>query len=204
MKSSKLLLAFLMLTLTACVTINIYFPAAEAKEAAEKIVDDILGDEAKQPPPVKDDQTMQLPELEQEQTRGYAFNLLDFFIPPAEAASMVKFEADTPAVRKLQAAMKQRFAQLKPFYDSGAIGFTTDALVGIRDLNAVSLKQRGQLKNLVSAENNDRNQLYREIARANGHPEWEKDIRDTFAKTWNGNAAKGWWYQNAQGGWVQK
>jgi uncharacterized protein YdbL (DUF1318 family) len=116
----------------------------------------------------------------------------------------VKFDADTPAVRKLQAAMKQRHAQLKPFYESGAIGFTQDALVGIRDLNAVSLKQRGQLKNLVSAENKDRNQLYKEIARANGHPEWEKDVRDTFAKTWIGNAGKGWWYQNGKGAWAQK
>ncbi len=200
MKAVKYFFVATLLILTACVTINIYFPAAEAKEAAEKIVDDILGDEAPQQAPGKDDQSLDLRGLEQ----GYAMTLLDILIPPAEAAGAVKFDADTPAVRKLQAAMKQRHAQLKPFYESGAIGFTQDALVGIRDLNAVSLKQRGQLKNLVSAENKDRNQLYKEIARANGHPEWEKDVRDTFAKTWIGNAGKGWWYQNGKGGWVQK
>jgi uncharacterized protein YdbL (DUF1318 family) len=200
MKSLKLFFFATLLILTACVTINIYFPAAEAKEAAEKIVDDILGDEVKQQTPGKDDQSMLPRPIEQ----GYAMTLLDILIPPAEAAGTVKFDADTPAVRKLQAAMKQRHAQLKPFYQSGAIGFTQDALVGIRDLKAVSLKQRGQLKNLVSAENKDRNQLYREIARANGHPEWEKDVRDTFAKTWIGNAGKGWWYQNSKSAWVQK
>ncbi len=200
MKAVKYFFVATLLILTACVTINIYFPAAEAKEAAEKIVDDILGDEAPQQAPGKDDQSLDLRGLEQ----GYAMTLLDILIPPAEAAGAVKFDADTPAVHKLQAAMKQRHAQLKPFYESGAIGFTQDALVGIRDLNAASLKQRGQLKNLVSAENKDRNQLYKEIARANGHPEWEKDVRDTFAKTWIGNAGKGWWYQKAQGDWVQK
>ena len=204
MKSLKILFATALLLLAACVTINIYFPAAEAREAAEKIVDDVLGKDAKQPAtpapaPGKDDQSMNLHRLQQ----GYAMSLLDILIPPAEAAAP-NFDADTPLVRKLQAAMKQRNAQLMPFYASGAIGFTQDALLDIHDLSAVPLKQRGQLKNLIAAENNDRNQLYKEIARANGHPEWEKDIRATFAKTWIGKASKDWWYQNAKGAWVRK
>src|SRR5688572_13510452 len=33
--------------LTACVTINVYFPAAEAKEAAEEFVEKVIGDEAR-------------------------------------------------------------------------------------------------------------------------------------------------------------
>jgi uncharacterized protein len=204
MKTLKIAFATALLLLAACVTINIYFPAAEAREAAEKIVDDVLGKDAKQPAtpapaPGKDDQSMNLHRLQQ----GYAMSLLDILIPPAEAAAP-NFDADTPLVRKLQAAMKQRNAQLMPFYASGAIGFTQDALLDVHDLSAVPLKQRGQLKNLIAAENNDRNQLYREIARANGHPEWEKDIRATFAKTWIGKASKGWWYQNAKGAWERK
>ncbi len=31
----------LLLALSACVTINIYFPAAEAEKAADKIIDDV-------------------------------------------------------------------------------------------------------------------------------------------------------------------
>ena len=31
--------------LTACVTINVYFPAAEAKEAAKEFVEKVIGDE---------------------------------------------------------------------------------------------------------------------------------------------------------------
>jgi uncharacterized protein YdbL (DUF1318 family) len=189
-----------LLVLVACVTINIYFPAAEAREAAEKIVDDILGEDAKKPPAAQDEQSMNTPMMEP----GDAFNLLDLLIPQAQAAAQPKFDADTPLVRKLQASMKQRHTQLKPFYQSGAIGFTQDALVGIRDPGSVPLKQRGQLNNLVDAENRDRNQLYKEIARANGHPEWEKDVRATFSKTWISNAAKGWWYQNSSGAWVRK
>ena len=43
--SSSLLLAGV-LALGACVTINVYFPAAEAQEAAEEFVEKVLGDEA--------------------------------------------------------------------------------------------------------------------------------------------------------------
>ncbi len=42
MKQSMIILvAIMMATLTACVTINIYFPAAAAEKAADKIIDDV-------------------------------------------------------------------------------------------------------------------------------------------------------------------
>ena len=42
------------LMLTACVTINVYFPAAEAKEAAKEFVEKVIGDEAQPKEPVKE------------------------------------------------------------------------------------------------------------------------------------------------------
>ena len=38
---SRIWLAVAALTLQACVTINIYFPAAAAEKAADKIIDDV-------------------------------------------------------------------------------------------------------------------------------------------------------------------
>jgi hypothetical protein len=55
----------------------------------------------------------------------------------------------------------------------------------------------------VAAENRDRNALYAEIANANGHPEWEAEIRSTFAQRWVQRAQSGWWVQGG-GGWSQK
>jgi len=45
----KLVLITLITILSACVTINIYFPAAAAEKAADKIIDDVwqLKDDAK-------------------------------------------------------------------------------------------------------------------------------------------------------------
>lgn len=184
--------AAMLALLAACVTINIYFPAAQAEQAAEKIVEDILSTE-----PSGDDKGANH-HLPTEQR--IAFNPIDLLIPAAQAANP-DFNVNTPRIRKLQASMKQRFPRLKNHYKSGAIGFTRDALVAIRDAKAISLKERKQVQALVQAENKDRNALYKAIADANGHPEWEADVRATFARTWVQKAGSGWWYQDDKGNW---
>ena len=79
-----------------------------------------------------------------------------------------------------------------------------DGLVAVRDLGAAALRDRSRVKKLVADENRDRNALYREIARANGHPEWEAQIRSTFAKVWIQEAGRGYWYQAPDGSWRQR
>src|SRR3546814_6885935 len=56
----------------------------------------------------------------------------------------------------------------------------------------ISLSQRAQANAAVADENRDRAALYREIAAANNHPEWEAQIRAAFAKTWIEKAHAGW------------
>lgn len=120
------------------------------------------------------------------------------------AAAQANLEINTPAIAALQRSMQERHAQLQPLYASGAVGLTRDGNVALRDANAVPLAQRAQVNALVAAENQDRAALYREIARANGKPEWESDIRATFAQRWIDKAQPGWYYQNASGAWVRK
>jgi len=118
--------------------------------------------------------------------------------------AQANLEINTPAIASLQASMQQRHAQLAGFYASGAVGLTRDGNIALRDANAVPLAQRQQVNSLVAAENQDRAALYREIARANGKPEWESDIRATFAQRWIQKAQPGWYYQNASGAWTRK
>lgn len=112
-------------------------------------------------------------------------------------------DVNTPAIAALKASMQARHGQLSPHYSAGAIGLTKDAFIAVKDAAAVPLSQRGGLTGLVSAENADRANLYKEIAKANGHPEWQNDIQSTFAGRWIDKAQSGWWYQGA-GGWVKK
>jgi uncharacterized protein len=120
------------------------------------------------------------------------------------ALAQANLEINTPAIASLQSSMQQRHGQLAAFYASGAVGLTRDGGVALRDANAVPLPQRQQVNALVAAENQDRAALYREIARANGKPEWEGDIRSTFAQRWIQKAQPGWYYQNASGAWTRK
>ena len=112
-------------------------------------------------------------------------------------------EVNTPGVNAVKASMQNRHAQLAPYYDSGAVGFSFDGMIILRDAGSVPLSQRQAVNALVSAENQDRNALYAEIANANGHPEWEAEIRSTFAQRWIQRAQRGWWVHNGSG-WSQK
>jgi uncharacterized protein YdbL (DUF1318 family) len=134
-----------------------------------------------------------------------SFVLLMFLsLIPLAGYTQANIEIDTPAIVSLKQRMQQRHNQLEAYYARGAVGLTRDGLVAMRDANAVPLAARQSVNALVAAENQDRNALYREIARANGHPEWEADIRSTFAQRWIQLARPGWWYQSADGSWVRK
>lgn len=194
---------FTSLLMTACVTINIYFPAAEAREAAEQIVEDVLSTAGEKKQPVKPERSEPQSWSEPRRSFGWRWNPLDLLIPAVYAAQP-DFNVDTPEIRRLQASMKNRNASLQPFYGSGAIGFARNALIALRDAGAVPLKDRARVQALVGAENRDRNALYQAIAKANGHPEWEGQVRSVFAETWISKAERGWWFQNAQGQWQQR
>jgi len=119
------------------------------------------------------------------------------------ALAAADLEINTPAIAAVKNSMQARHAQLAPHYASGAVGLTKDGMVAVHDANAVPLAQRQAVNSLVAAENADRNALYKEIASGNGHPEWEAEVRSTFAQRWVQKAQPGWWYQGA-GGWTKK
>jgi uncharacterized protein YdbL (DUF1318 family) len=194
------------LALSACVTINVYFPAAAAEKAADKIIEDVWGAEKSTEPATKREENKQGAVREdsgaQRMLLAAAASVLNFIVPPAQAQA--NLNVDTPAVRQLTESMEARHAQLKKYYDAGSVGLTRDGLVQVRDQNLVPLPERNSVRKLVAEENADRTNLYREIAAANGHPEWEADIRTTFAERWSTKAAAGWYYQDATGTWKQK
>jgi uncharacterized protein YdbL (DUF1318 family) len=121
----------------------------------------------------------------------------------AAAQTQADLEINTPAIRALTAAMKARHDALEPHYRSGALGQAANGEVVLRDASQVPLAQRAKVNALVAAENADRAALYREIARANGHPEWQDEIRATFAERFIARAPAGWWVERA-GGWERK
>ena len=121
-----------------------------------------------------------------------------------QAAAQANLEINTPGIAAIQTSMQKRHGELAPLYTSGAVGLTRDGNVALRDPAVVPLAQRAAVNSLIAAENQDRASLYREIARANSHPEWEADIRNTFGLRWIERAQAGWYSQNAAGAWTRK
>jgi len=119
------------------------------------------------------------------------------------ALAEADIKVNSPAITALTQSMQTRHTQLLPYLNSGAIGLTADGMFSVRNAGAVPLPERQKVNSLVAAENQDRTSLYIEIARVNGHPEWQAEIGNTFAQRWMQHAQPGWWIQRG-GVWQQK
>lgn len=187
------------LALTACVTINVYFPAAEAKEAAKEFVEKVIGEDVDPAPPK--------PEADKP-GGGMAARfdpLMLIGISPAYAQAQPDITIKTPAIQAIQSRMASRFdGTLRKHFDSGALGFSSNGEVSVRDAAKIALGERVAVNQAVAEQNRDAKAVYREIAVANKHPEWEAQIRGVFARQWVDSAKAGWWYQAAGGAWKQK
>ena len=193
------IMAMLSVVIVACVTINVYFPEAAAVEAADRIIDKVRGeDENKSTSLLRPDQSHRLPPM-----FAVANGVSSFLISDANAQGNVDFDKPSAEKQALEASLASRFPSLRPYLDSGAIGLTDAGLLEIRDRNLVPLKDRNSVVQLVAAQNNDWNALYAEISRLNNHPEWQDNIRRTFAQRWIAKADKGWYYRDG-GVWKQK
>ena len=180
----------------SCVTVNIYFPAAEVQKAADVIVEDVRQLDKKQE---------QKPQEQQKLNQYYQkMKKLSWGLATANAAQ-VDVEVSTPAIRALKDSMKARFPQLKPFYDKGNIGENNTGLLDTRDLANLNLKEKADLSRLMDQENKDRRNLYTEIMKANKFgPDVLPQIQKIFANSWRDKSQTGWWLQKDSGEWEKK
>jgi len=192
----RFLITGLIIFIASCVTVNIYFPAAAVQKAADEIVEDVRKVDKKEE---------QKPEEKQKINKLYQ-ELKRLSWGPAEVyAQQIDIEVSTPAIRALKDSMKERFPQLKPFYDKGNIGESNVGLLETRDLTGLNLKEKADLSRLVELENKDRKALYTEIMKANKFgPEVLPQIQKIFANSWREKSHSGWWIQNDEGQWIKK
>jgi len=188
---------FLLFILVACVTINIYFPAAAVEKAADQIVQETWGDNGAQPVPDKQ---------EKQGLLNYWNRVAGFIIGPSTAhAQEADINVTTPAIRALKGTIADRAGSIKPYMDTGNVGIGGNGLLVVRTTDGLSLKDKAAVTRLVDAENKDRMALYREIAEANGFsPDRIADIQRIFAASWIKQARGGWWVQSEGGAWSQR
>ncbi len=162
------------------------------------MVKDILGDDSSTP--VNDEQTGVTPNMLHIASQ---LNPINWFVGTAHAQADITLSS--PAINALTSRIKGRYDQsLKSYLDNQSVGFTNQGFVEVVDAASLGLKDRQVVNKLVADENRDRQALYREMAVANDHPEWEEQIQKAFVKQWTAQAKKGWKYQNQAGQWIIK
>ena len=208
MRKPLFAVAAMLALLAGCVTINVYFPAAAAQKAADQVISNIMGPASgsSAPAPASSTPPPSSGVSDPSQQQPLAMRVLDALIPTASAAEPpANLDVQTPAIEAIEARMRSRFhATLKGLFESGAVGLTHNGDVAMRDASKVPLAQRAQATQAVAAENTDRADLYKQIAIANGHPEWAQRMRESFATQWISRAHSGWYYQDAPGTWQRK
>jgi uncharacterized protein YdbL (DUF1318 family) len=202
MYAGKSFLILVVVIITSCVTINIYFPAAAVEKAADRIVEEVWGGKGVE-------QQKQDELINQGEPQSLLLDSLYFVmtaIGPGEAfAAEPDVNVTTPAIRALKDSIQQRAASITPFMDSGNAGIADSGLLAIRTSDGLGLKDKAALSRLIDAENRDREALYSEIAKANNFsPDKIEDIKKIFAGSWIKNARTGWWIQDADGNWKKK
>ena len=139
---SKSMLMFSFVWVAACVTINVYFPAAEMENEAKKFVEDVLQE---QPSTDEDDQSSV---FDAHIMRQIAVNMnpINWFIGQAHA-QQADIDLSSPAISALKAKMIDRMnGGLRGYLDSGVVGFTRDGLVETVDVSQLGLKERQSIK----------------------------------------------------------
>jgi len=185
----------LLLLLSACVTVNIYFPAAAVQRAADEIVKETWGGPSEK---TEKNQPQSL-------LRFAPLGTLWLGLVREAFAQEADINVSNPAIRGLRESIKRRSGAIKPYMDKGNGGINQDGMLVIRSSEGLSLKERAELQQLIEAENRDREALYAEIAKANDiPPNAVSKIKGIFAKSWIDQAQSGWWIQDPQGNWKRK
>ncbi len=197
----------LLMGLVSCaiITVNVYFPEKEVKEAYKELEKELMtpggqGKEPKTKPEGKPEGSsrFELIASAQAQETGMADNIAQIVRKMPEVVSAYK-------------EMGARLPEIDRLRDSGAVGEGNNGLLVIRDEKVLPPDGR----KLVAMENENRrtvmNGMARAIIRINRVPENAQNLKqvqpqavEQFAGLRRDSAKNGWWIQDPNGNWGRK
>jgi hypothetical protein len=210
MKTSlKLLYAAAAFIVAACaiITVNIYFPEKDVKEAYKQLEKELMTPEQemeqKKSGTPEDQSSRQLPRFELV-SRAYAQE-------PGMADKIAEIVKRMPEVVNAYKDMGARYPETERLRNAGAAGEGNSGLLVIRNEAALTPGDR----KVIEEENADRSTVMRGMARAiiriNRLPENDENMRqvlpqakEQFAAIRRDSAKKGWWVQDPSGNWYRK
>jgi uncharacterized protein YdbL (DUF1318 family) len=224
-KIVKWSVAVLCALLAACavITVNVYFPEKDVKQAYKSLDEMLLKQDGETKPPAQQQTPAVNPAGEEEQKPAEEKpqsrlndSLLDLsMVAVAFAAENIADElaiemSGMPEVLKAYDEMKESLPQLNALRDSGAVGENKQGLIWILDKGKL-----GGNDALVRKVNDSRKVVITGMARAilkvNKQPETKATMNQVMGKAAamygdvrREEAKPGWWIELANGKWVQK
>ncbi len=204
MKNLKCVAATLIFMMVSCavITVNIYFPEKDVKEAYKVLEEELMGTEggpAETVPQGKPESSIRF--------RLFATAYAQESGLPEKIAEIVK---KMPDVVNAYREMGARIGDIDRLRDSGAVGEGNNGLLVVREGKLSASDQK-----LVDMENNNRRTVMKGMAKAiiriNKVPENDANLRqvtpqaaEQFAAIRRDSAKRGWWVQDANGNWSRK
>ena len=204
-KRVMVFVGILFFTVVSCmvITVNIYFPEKEVKEAFKALEKELMtpeGEIPKSKPDVKPESSIKFEWV----TSAYAQE-------PGLSDKIAEIVKKMPDVVNAYKEMGARIADIDKLRDNGAVGEGNNGMLIVRDEKLLTPDQ----KKLVAAENGNRktviNGMAKAIIRINRVPENEQNFNqvmpqavEQFAAIRRESAKKGWWIQASDGNWIRK
>ena len=203
MRKIKLLSVILCFIIASCavITVNIYFPEKDVKEAY-KVLEKELMDTDKKPGETQ--------EGKPQSSLGFEFVPSLYAQESGLADKISEIVKKMPDVVEAYRQMGTRIADTDRLRDSGAVGEGNNGLLVEREGSIAPAD-----KKIVEMENANRktvmNGMAKAIIRINRVPENEENLRQVvpqatqqFASIRRDSAKKGWWVQDPNGNWSRK
>jgi hypothetical protein len=203
-KHLRVLLFGLTCIIAACavITVNIYFPEKDVKEAYKVLEKELMGTEKKideQKPAGKPESSIQ-----------FEFVRSAYAEEPGMADKIAEAVREMPDVVNAYKEMGARISDTDRLRDSGFVGEGNNGLLIEREKGLPPAD-----KKVLEAENGNRktviNGMTRAIIRINRQPETPDNISQVtpqatkqFASIRRDSAKKGWWVQDESGNWGKK
>ncbi len=203
MKGMRIVLITAIAVVVSCavITVNIYFPEKDVKEAYKTLEKELMTPEEKPEPKPEG----------QPQSR-IRFELVSRALAqePGMADRIAQIIKNMPGVVAAYRDMGARAAETERLRDRGLVGEGNNGLLAIRDRSVPPAEQK-----IVNDENENRRTVMKGMARAiiriNRVPETDTNLNqvmpqavEQFSSLRRDTAKKGWWIQDPSGNWFRK
>lgn len=199
-----LLAGTLLFVLVSCavITVNIYFPEKDVKEAYKTLEKELMGTDQ------KTDETK--PEGKPESSIRFELVSSAYAQESEVADKIAEIVKKMPDVVNAYKDMGARIADIDRLRDSGVVGEGNKGVLVVREGTLTPSD-----KSLFDSENQDRQTVMqgmtKAIIRINRVPENAENLKqvtpqavEQFASIRRDSAKKGWWLQDANGNWSKK